>query len=137
MLFRSAMAHPRFDEDGNEVFSGKIGLFPFVTRKRAQQTSCNREAGTIEVKPMKSIKKEKIKRYFIEKVIPAIQAKWPAEDSRNTIFIQQDNARTHISANDPEFCIAASQNGFDIRIVCQPPNSPDLNVLDLGFFNAI
>jgi len=29
------------------------------------------------------------------------------------------------------------QNGFDIRLVRQPPNSPDLNVLDLGFFRSI
>ncbi|CAI8608586.1 unnamed protein product [Vicia faba] len=32
---------------------------------------------------------------------------------------------------------SASEGGFDIRLSCQPPNSPDLNVLDLGFFNAI
>ncbi|KAK2375902.1 hypothetical protein QL285_076755 [Trifolium repens] len=25
----------------------------------------------------------------------------------------------------------------DIRLICQPPNSPDLNVMDLGFFNSI
>ena len=25
---------------------------------------------------------------------------------------------------------------LDVELVCQPPNSPDLNVLDLGFFNA-
>ena len=31
----------------------------------------------------------------------------------------------------------ASEGGFDIRLTCQPPNSPDLNVLDLFFFNAI
>ena len=27
--------------------------------------------------------------------------------------------------------------GIYIRLTCQPPNSPDLNVLDLGFFAAI
>jgi hypothetical protein len=26
---------------------------------------------------------------------------------------------------------------FDIQLTCQPANSPDLNVLDLGFFNTI
>lgn len=26
---------------------------------------------------------------------------------------------------------------MQIELVCQPPNSPDLNVLDLGYFNAI
>ena len=31
----------------------------------------------------------------------------------------------------------ASQDGFDIRLMCQPSNSPYLNVLDLDFFNAI
>ncbi|KAL4569941.1 hypothetical protein LXL04_025589 [Taraxacum kok-saghyz] len=36
-----------------------------------------------------------------------------------------------------EFLEAASQDGFDIRLSFQPSNSPDLNVLDLGFFRAI
>jgi hypothetical protein len=35
------------------------------------------------------------------------------------------------------FCEATKQHGFDIRLVCQPANSPDLIVLDLGFFNTI
>jgi len=39
--------------------------------------------------------------------------------------------------DDPIFCEAAKQNGFDIRLICQPPNSPDFNILDLGFFRAI
>ncbi|TDH67098.1 hypothetical protein CCR75_008246 [Bremia lactucae] len=28
-------------------------------------------------------------------------------------------------------------SGMDIRSSCQPPNSPDTNVLDFGFFNAV
>jgi len=32
---------------------------------------------------------------------------------------------------------AAKQEGFDIRLICQPPNSSDFNILDLGFFQAI
>jgi len=54
-----------------------------------------------------------------------------------SIFIQQDNARTHIAVDDPAFVAAAQADGWDIRLTCQPPNSPDLNVLDLGFFAAI
>ncbi|KAH7847713.1 hypothetical protein Vadar_029412 [Vaccinium darrowii] len=38
---------------------------------------------------------------------------------------------------DPEFIEAASKDEFDIRLSFQPPNSPDLNVLDLGVFRAI
>ncbi|WCJ38093.1 hypothetical protein M5689_019169 [Euphorbia peplus] len=74
---------------------------------------------------------------MIEKILPAIKEKWPREDCKHPIFIQQDNARTHISINDDEFCQAAAQDEFDIRLICQPANSPDMNILDLGFFSAI
>ena len=53
------------------------------------------------------------------------------------IFIQQDNAPSHLRENDPIFCEASKQEGFDIRLICQPPNSPDFNILDLGFFRVI
>ena len=39
--------------------------------------------------------------------------------------------------NDPVFCEAAKQQGFDNCLICQPPNSPDFNILDLGLFRAI
>ncbi|KAL8491781.1 hypothetical protein ACS0TY_023396 [Phlomoides rotata] len=35
-------------------------------------------------------------------IIPAIKAKWPSNASKN-IIIQQDNAKPHISNNDPDF----------------------------------
>lgn len=50
---------------------------------------------------------------------------------------KKDNGRTHIDIDDPEFCHVAAQEGFNICVKCQPPNSPDVNVLDLGFFNVI
>jgi len=53
------------------------------------------------------------------------------------IFIQQDNAPFHLKLDDPLFCEAAKHEGFDIRLICQPPNSPDFNILDLSFFRAI
>ncbi|KAF2310199.1 hypothetical protein GH714_007183 [Hevea brasiliensis] len=137
VMFLVAIARPRLDAQGNELFYGKIGVFPFVTHELAERTSFNKAAGTLETKPITSVRKDVIRPYLIEKVLPAIKAKWPREDSSHPIFIQQDNARTHIDKNDDEFCRAAAQDGFDIRLLCQPPNSPDLNVLDLGFFSAI
>jgi len=62
--------------------------------------------------------------------LPAIKEKWPAEERGCPIFIQQDNAKTHIAVDDPDFCRVAQEDGWDIRLMCQPPNSPDLNVLD-------
>lgn len=69
-------------------------------------------------------------------IIPAIKSQWP-DCLTKTIYIQQDNARPHINNLDPEFKIAATSDGFQISLVQQPPNSPDLNVNDLGFFRAI
>ena len=137
VMFLAAMARPRFDDEGNETFSGKIGVFPFVTIQPAQRRSRNRDAGTMETKPITSVKRDDIRRCLLEKVIPKIHEKWPREDVGKVIFIQQDNARTHVAPSDEQFRAAASQNGFDIRLMCQPPNSPDLNILDLGFFSAI
>lgn len=39
--------------------------------------------------------------------------------------------------NDLEILAAASADGWDIRLVNQPANSPDTNVLTLGFFNSV
>jgi hypothetical protein len=32
---------------------------------------------------------------------------------------------------------AAAQTGFNIHLINQPPNSPDMNILDLGFFASL
>jgi hypothetical protein len=52
------------------------------------------------------------------------------------IFIQQDNAPTHLKVDDPQFCELAKQDRFDIRLICQPTNSLDFNILDLDFFKV-
>lgn len=83
------------------------------------------------------MKREDIKAFLIEKIILVIHEKWPIEDRVKTIFIQQDNARTHVGCGDKEFHEAREKTGFDIRLMCQPSNSPDINILDLGFFSAI
>ena len=89
----------------------------------------------MEWKPL-SVTKQVYCQFMVEKVIPAIKEKWPAGVARN-VRIQQDNAPSHISVDDPEFLAAATADGWNILLYCQPPNSPDTNVLDLGFFAAI
>lgn len=137
VMFLAAIARPRFDSEGNIRFSGKVGIWPFVTKEPARRSSVNRPAGTIETKVMTLVGRSTIREFFIGKVLPSIQSKWPSADANKIIFIQQDNARTHLDPNDPQFCEAAKQYGFDIRLMCQPANSPGLNILDLGFFRAI
>ncbi|KAK9741269.1 hypothetical protein RND81_03G093500 [Saponaria officinalis] len=77
-----------------------------------------------------------IKDCLINKIIPAIKSKWPTQASKD-IFIQQDDARPHISDLDPEFRDAAQSDGFNIHILFQPPISPDLNINDLSLFRAL
>ena len=60
-----------------------------------------------------------------------------ARRCKQTIYIQQDNAKAHILDNDPIFREAANQGGFNIHLIQQPLNSPDMNVLDLHFFRSI
>ena len=78
-----------------------------------------------------------MRSYVIGKVLKAIVERWPREHSGNTIWIQQDNAPSHLLVNDEEFAAAVAQTGFDIRLINQPANSPYLNVLDLGFFASL
>lgn len=78
----------------------------------AQRRSRNREAGTIEIKPITSVKREHIRGCLIEEVIPNIHEKCPVEDLGKPIFIQQDNAKTHVNPSDKEFQEAAIKMGL-------------------------
>jgi hypothetical protein len=77
-----------------------------------------------------------MRSYLIAKVLPTIKGKWPIEDRNRTMWIQQDNARTYVLADDEQFTIAAAQTGLDIRHMNQPQNSPDMSCL-LGFFASL
>ena len=115
-------------------FYGKIDCFPLITYEHAVRRSQNRLRGELVIKPITSITREVIRDFMVNKMLPAIRAKWPREDVNKPIFIQQDNAPSHLKLDDPIFCEATKQEGFDIRLICQPPNSLDFNILDLGFF---
>lgn len=136
-MFLVTLTRPRFDSERNEIFSGKIGIFPFVTKELAKRTSTKWVAGTMETKEITSVNRDVIRSFLIENVLLTIKEKWPRDDLDTKIFIQQDNARTHINHDNQEFIQEATQDGFIIRLMCQPANSPDLNILDLGFFSAI
>ncbi|XP_074267443.1 uncharacterized protein LOC141590785 [Silene latifolia] len=136
IMFMCAVGRPQFDANNNVIFDGKIGIWPFVYLEPAKRNSKNRVAGTMETKPIESITKHVVKDMLLGKVLPELKRKWPANASK-TIYIQQDNARPHIKNSDADFREAASSDGWNIQLVQQPPNSPDMNVLDLGFFRAI
>lgn len=136
IIFLCGVARPRYDHMRNKYFSGKIGIFPFITKEPAKRASKNRPAGTLQTKPILHITKDVTRHIMVDNLVPAICSMWPGGNGR-IIFVQQDNAKPHLSSDDLEFTEAARKLGYDIRLCFQPPNSPDLNVLDLGFFRAI
>jgi hypothetical protein len=102
-MFLCVTCRPRFE---NRVctFDGKIGCFPLVTFERAKISGVNWLAETMEVKPITSIMRDVIRQFMIEKVLPAIKAKWPWDNVNKSIYIQQDNAPSYIEVHDPLFC---------------------------------
>ena len=135
IMFLCAVARPRLLPDGT-WWDGKIGIWPFTENVAAKRSSVNREKGTLETKPI-NVNIAVYKEFLLQKVLPAIRNVWPGGAPQYPIYIQQDNAPAHISADDPDFLSIASLDGFNFVIRNQPPNSPDFNVLDLGFFRAL
>jgi hypothetical protein len=102
----------------------------------AKYNSKYRDKGTMELKTI-NVTRDVMREYLCEKVVPAIAELWPEDGPEGPIFIQQDNCRTHVLPDDPAFIAAVNATGMDIQLTYQPPNSPDMNVLDLCFFSSI
>jgi hypothetical protein len=81
LMILCAVARPRYDSQSNCTFDGKIGCFPLITYEVVKRPSVNRPASTIEIKPMDSVNKEVIRDFMIQKILPAIRAKWPPAPS--------------------------------------------------------
>ena len=80
-----------------------------------------------------SVDKTLIRNIFIRELLPAIVQKFPKDTKE--INIQLDNASPHIKDDDVDWSQEVDKCGVKVKIRNQPANSPDLNVLDLGYFN--
>ena len=119
------------------MFNGKICIWPFVMHEPAKQNSKNRVKENLAAKGIPKINRHETGKMLVENFIPAIKNKWPKGKAQSRIIIQQDNAKPHLQDNDAELIAECQKNGWYISFRCQPPNSPDFNVLDLGFFNSV
>ncbi|CAM9167108.1 unnamed protein product, partial [Ectocarpus sp. 12 AP-2014] len=82
------------------------------------------------------------KKMLIDRVIPDIKRKFPrppasASPEDRIVWLRQDNACPPLVNDDPELTAALTSDGWDIRMLNQPANSLDTNILDLGFFASI
>ncbi|CAN0106048.1 unnamed protein product, partial [Heterosigma akashiwo] len=137
VVARPMLAHGRFTD-------GKVGCWPVGQLKQQQQkVSKNAAAGTWKF-VNETIDYEGYKRMVIDRVLPALWAGCPrslshfANGQPKILYIQDDGAGAHGKlAEDPEFLAACTAGGFHFQLRRQPSQSPDLNVLDLGFFNHL
>ena len=75
------------------------------------------------------------REYLIQKFLQAVKERWPRSNRR--IWLQQDGAKSQILEDDMEFKEAVDEIGVYLTMFTESPNSPDTNILDLGFFRAI
>ena len=137
IMFLCAVARPRYNPYTKQIWDGKIGIWPIATLTPAARNSANRPAGTLEWKSY-NLSRTFYRDMLINKVIPAIHENWPMIGGLDeTIWLQQDNAPVHIKNDDAMFREACDAAGLHLQLYNQPPNSPDLNILDLGFFNSL
>ncbi len=133
-MFLTVVAHLRYDKHRNSYCNGKIDIWPFVERTVAKRSSVNRPKGAMTTTAV-NVDHDVYRRCIIGRVFSAIRERFP-NGSRRIVNIQQDNARPHIKCDDLHVQ-AAGNDGWKMKMVNQPANSPDLNILDLGLFRSL
>jgi hypothetical protein len=130
VMFLAAVARPRYDSHSHTVFDGKLDVWPFVQESVVKRASKNRPRGAVAIEPL-AVNGEVYVDKLLNEVVPAIHAKFPSAALAKGVKIQQDNASPHRCVTIE---LLMANGAVGISIANQPPNSPDFNVLDLGFF---
>ncbi|KAF0702046.1 hypothetical protein AaE_016160 [Aphanomyces astaci] len=104
-----------------------------ITPRRFETASNNCPKGTLVTVPQ-AVDSTVYFDAILNKVVPAIMAKFPGGLRRGDVFLQQGNAIPHRCVTT-ELLQAKGVRG--IVESNQPTNSPDFNVLDFGFFSSI
>ena len=118
----------------NTWFDRKIGIWPIRKWELAKWSSKKCAKGT-HVWKSQCITRDVYCEYLIQKFLPAVKERWPT--SNGGIQLQQDGTKSHILEDNVEFKEAVDEIGLNLTVFTQSPNSPDTNILNLGFFRAI
>ena len=133
-MFLCAVARPRYNTNKNAWFDGKIVIWPIGKWEPAKRSSKKRTKG-MPVWKNECITQDVYREYLIQKFLLAVKERWPMHNGR--IRLQQDGAKSHILEDNVEFKEAVDEIGLNLTVFTQSPNSPDTNILNLGFFRAI
>jgi transposase len=131
VMFLAAVAQPSPEHD----FDGKISLIRVCEEMVAKRKSTYHEAGDVYIHDC-TMNAERY-RSFMMQVFRDVKMKMPWLKGKEVI-IQQDGASPHVGRGNIEyFNQEGRKDGWKIQVVTQPPQSPDLNVNDLGFFRSL
>jgi hypothetical protein len=117
-------------------FDGKIKICFSVEQTRAKRNSKNRPKGTLLYQPV-NVDKEQFVSMLCVHILPAIAERMTRRGRNGVVWVQMDNAKPHAKvADDPRVKQTIKELKRDIRLIYQPTQSPDLNVLDLALFHS-
>ena len=136
VMHLSVLARPRWDEEGNCVFDGKIGTWRVSEPYTAKRDSRYHKKGDIYEKDV-TMNSERYVDLMIEIVLPAIADAFRPFDVPQVV-VQHDGAPPHVGHHAEllidEFGATLTP---PIKIKRQPSQSPDTNICDLAFFRAL
>ena len=145
IMILTAVAQPRQTPNGQK-FDGKIGIWRVWEERICQRTTlyyhdkdevyshdCNMDADLYR----QFMTNEVALGDPFDGVFGKIKDKMP--NARNiNVVVRQDGATPHVGKGNLEYFNARGQlNGFNIVVVTQPSQSPDMNINDLGFFRSL
>jgi hypothetical protein len=139
-MFLAVIGVPQaYEIDGIErFFDGKIGIYEIAEVRQAIRNSIHRPRGADVITPV-SLDSEKYYQMMTRPggVIESIKQKMPWMVGRE-IVVQHDGAPVHEGrGNLLRLNEAGHRDGWLISFQKQPPQSPDLNKLDLCLFNSL
>jgi hypothetical protein len=147
VMFLCAQARPKHDTTTNKMWDGKLGIWPIGEYTKAQRTSKKFKKGDMKWKN-KNVDSA-VYLDLMRDVVRQIASQWPRTQWNNPLFkvrIQQDGAKAHTSEKfmtewrhmlDELVSDGVLPHSSKVILDTQPANSPDLNINDLGLFNAL
>lgn len=135
VMFLCAVCKPQLRPDGSRM-NGLIACESFTKIVPAQRDSVNRRKGTLEEKPI-TVTADVYRDFMVRLVIPKIRTRlnWKKGE---LITIRHDGAKPHNGkGNAAYFARYLGLYGWNMKLETQSPQSPDVNVLDIGIFNGL